>query len=241
MMIAFSGIPIRQIKESQRNYFCPWIDKKKLLFRKFCETNASRQTAQARPSSRRALSVCCWRALGIHILGIKLACSACKTWMGQQLLPCDPEREWELLHHPATSPMVHDARAEAPPRQKAPLNTDVWGTLQSTTQALAVGAATCRTEPTHSQRLQNRETPFYAPFKPVLHSPPNRCRVPDLESIPHARCATVLACQHQPSKPAWGRRGGKTFTGVISITQFFSSEPQGRSSLLTFSNYANYP
>lgn len=33
----------------------------------------------------------------------------------------------------------------------------------------------------------------------------------------------------------------KIFRGVISITQFFSSKPQGRSGLLAFANYAKYP
>lgn len=95
-------------------------------------------------------------------------------------------------------------------------------------------------EPLHCQQLHNGKSPFYAPFEPTLNFLPNRGCVPDPESIPHARCVTLsVPTPLLKSRLRQVRR--KDTLRAIFITQLFSSKPQGRSSLLALSNYANDP
>lgn len=179
--------------------------------RKFCRTNTSQQAVQPGPVLGGHSPTAAGEFWGEIFWGDKTGMFCLEDLTGATAPPLRSRERRETPASPPTSPMVHDARVEEAPREKAPLNTDVCGTLHSTTQPVAGGAATC-TYPRDAEGnrpaakgSQNRKTPFYAPFKPLLHFPPNRCRVPDLESIPRAPCATVPACQHQPSKPACGR------------------------------------
>lgn len=96
------------------------------------------------------------------------------------------------------------------------------------------GAAGTTPLPAAPQWKDSISCPFWAHI--ALSSQQGLCP----RSWEHPSCS-LCNSQHRASNPACGRWGAKTFWGAISITQLFSSKPQGRSSLLALSNYANDP